>query len=435
MQVSVEKTSELSRKMTVSIPDAIVQEKMESRLKKLAREVKVDGFRPGKVPAHVVKKLYGDRVKGEITGDLVESSYFEALKQENINPAGQPHIQPLAETEGFAYVAEFEVYPEISLDNINQLQVIRPLANITEDDVDTMIEKLRQQKKTWQEVDRASAEGDNITINFSGVSEGENFTGGKVENSKIEIGSQQMIPGFEDELKGLSAGAVKTFSATFPEQYHSSNLAGKTAEFEIEVVKVEASVLPEVDAEFIKAYGVDAGEITEFRADVSANMERELQQGLKNKLKSSVFDNLLTHITVPLPKAMIDQEMQQLLQPYAEQAKKRKVKLEDLNLSPELFESQAKRRVALGLIFSEVIQKNKLTIDADKVRAVITDMAKSYEQPEDVVNWYYADQSRLNDVQQMVLEDQAIDWLVSQAQVTDQTFSFSEVMEKQQTEA
>jgi trigger factor len=435
MQVSVEKTSELSRKMTVSIPDAIVQEKMESRLKKLAREVKVDGFRPGKVPAHVVKKLYGDRVKGEITGDLVESSYFEALKQENINPAGQPHIQPLAETEGFAYVAEFEVYPEISLDNISQLQVIRPLANITENDVDNMIEKLRIQKKTWQEVDRASVQGDNITINFSGVTDGENFTGGKVENSKIEIGSQQMIPGFEDELTGLTVGTAKTFSATFPEQYHSNDLAGKTAEFEIEVVKIEAPVLPEVDAEFIKAYGVEAGEIAEFRADVSANMERELQQGLKNKLKSSVFDNLLAHITVPLPKAMIDQEMQQLLQPYAEQAKKRRVKLEDLNLSPELFESQAKRRVALGLIFSDVIQKNQLTIDADKVRAVITDMAKSYEQPEDVVNWYYADQSRLNDVQQMVLEDQAIDWIVSQAQVTDQSFSFSEVMEKQQTEA
>jgi len=431
MQVSVEKTSELSRKMTVSIPDAVVQEKMETRFKTLAREVKVDGFRPGKVPTSMVKKLYGERVRNEVTGDLIQSTYFEALQKQELVPAGHPHIQPAEKEEGFEYVAEFEVYPEISLDGVGQLQIARPSATVSESDVDNMIEKLRQQKKTWRDVERVSQAGDQVTIHFSGVSEGENFTDGKVENYKVEIGGQQMIPGFEDELKGLAIGASKTFSITFPEKYNSEKLAGKAAEFEIEMIKIEEPVLPELDAEFIKAYGVEAGDVVSFRADVKANMERELVQGLKNKLKNAVMDALYENVVITTPNALIDQEIQSMMQPYAERAKKMRLKLEDLQLPRDMFETQAKRRVALGLILGEIIQKNDIKIDADKVRSVIEDMAKSYEKPEDVVNWYYADKNRLNDVQQMVLEDQAVDWVVSQAKVTDETVGFSDVMEKQ----
>ena len=435
MQVSVEKTSELSRKMTVSIPDAVVQEKMETRFKTLAREVKVDGFRPGKVPDKVVKKLYGEKVRNEVTGDLIQSTYFEALQQQNLVPAGHPHIHPADSSQNFEYVAEFEVYPEISLDGISQLQIKRPLAAVSENDIDDMIEKLRQQKKGWNEVDRASQDGDLVTIHFSGVSEGENFTDGKVENYKVEIGARQMIPGFEDELKGLAVGAGKTFSLTFPEKYNSEKLAGKPAEFEIEIIKVEEPVLPELDLEFIKAYGVEAGDITAFRADVRINMERELAQGLKNKLKNAVLDALYDNIVISTPNALIDQEIQAMMQPYAERAKKMRLKLEDLRLPMDSFESQARRRVALGLILGEIIQKKDIKIDAGKVRSVIEDMAKSYEKPEDVVNWYYADKNRLNDVQQMVLEDQAVDWVVSQANITDESVGFNDVMEKQQIEA
>jgi trigger factor len=431
MQVSVEKTSELSRKMTVSIPDAVVQEKMETRFKTLAREVKVDGFRPGKVPTSMVKKLYGERVRNEVTGDLIQSTYFEALQKQELVPAGHPHIQPAEKEEGFEYVAEFEVYPEISLDGVSQLQIARPSATVSESDVDNMVEKLRQQKKTWRDVERASQAGDQVTIHFSGVSEGENFTDGKVENYKVEIGGQQMIPGFEDELKGLAIGASKTFSVTFPEKYNSEKLAGKAAEFEIEMIKIEEPLLPELDAEFIKAYGVEAGDVVSFRADVKANMERELVQGLKNKLKNAVMDALYENVVITTPNALIDQEIQSMMQPYAERAKKMRLKLEDLQLPRDMFETQAKRRVALGLILGEIIQKNDIKIDADKVRSVIEDMAKSYEKPEDVVNWYYADKNRLNDVQQMVLEDQAVDWVVSQAKITDETVGFSDVMEKQ----
>lgn len=432
MQVSVEKTSELSRKMTVSIPDAVVQEKMETRYKSLAREVKVDGFRPGKVPANVVKKLYGERVKQDVTGDLIQSTYFEALQQQSLEPAGHPRIQPTDKTEGFEYVAEFEVYPEISLEGISGLEIDRPAATVEDADVENMIEKLRQQKKTWAVVERASADADRVTIHFSGVSEGENFTDGKVENYQVEIGGKQMIPGFEDELKGLTAGQSKTFSITFPEQYSSEKLAGKNAEFEIELVSVEESQLPVVDAEFIKAYGVEEGDVDSFRHDVRANMERELGQGLKAKLKNSVMDALYEKISITLPNALIDQEVQNLLKPYAERAKNMRLKLEDLNLPRDIFESQARRRVALGLLLGEVIQKNEITVDADKVRGVIEDMAKSYERPEDVVNWYYADKARLNDVQQMVLEDQAVAWIVSQAKITDVSVGFDDVMEKQQ---
>ena len=432
MQVSVEKTSELSRKMTVCVPDAVVQEKMETRFKKLAREVKVDGFRPGKVPVSTIKKLYGDRVKSEVSGDIIQSTYFEALQQQELVPAGYPNIVPAENTEGFEYIAEFEVYPQVSLDAINGLAISRPTATVTEADVNNMIEKLRQQKKTWATVERASQESDRVTIHFSGTSEGENFTDGKVENYVVEIGGKQMIPGFEDELKGLSVGDSKTFNITFPEKYNSEKLAGKLAEFSIEMITVEESLLPEVDADFIKAYGVEEGTADDFRADVRVNMERELAQGLKNKLKTAVMDALFEKVSVTLPNTLVDQEIQVLMKPYAERAEKMKLKVEDLNLPRDMFENQARRRVALGLILGEIIKVNDIKVDAEQVRTVIIDMAKSYEKPEEVVNWYYVDSSRLNDVNQMVIEDQAVAWVMERAQVTDQALGFEDVMERQQ---
>lgn len=432
MQVSVEKTSELSRKMTVSVPDTVIQEKMETRFKKLAREVKVDGFRPGKVPANIVKKLYGERVKQEVQGDLIQSTYFQALQQQELVPAGYPNITPSDNTEGFEYIAEFEVYPEVSLDAINGIEINRPVASVTDADVDSMIEKLRAQKKTWNVVERASQEGDKVTIHFSGVSEGENFTDGKVENYAVVIGDKQMIPGFEDELKGLSAGESKSFNITFPEKYNSEKLAGKAADFDIEMVKVEEPVLPEIDADFIKSYGVEEGDADAFRADVRANMERELEQGIKNKLKNNVLDGLYEHVEITLPNALIDAEIETLMKPYADRASKARLKLEDLNLPRDMFESQAKRRVALALILGEIIRKNEIKAEADKVREVVENLAKSYERPEDVISWYYADNSRLNDIQQMVLEDQAVAWVVERARVTDQSVGFDDVMERQQ---
>jgi len=430
MQVSVEKTSELSRKMTVSVPEEVVQEKMAARLKTLAREVKIDGFRPGKVPQHVVKKMFGDKVRGEITGDLIQSTYYEALQNNDLKPAGYPHIHPADETEGFKYTAEFEVYPEISLAGVDQLEIVRPIATVEESDVDDMIQKLREQKKNWLPVEREAKEHDTVTINFSGISEGENFTNGKVDDFQVEIGAKKMIPGFEDNLIGTKAGETKNFSLTFPEDYNNAKLAGKAAEFEIEVIKVEEAQLPEVDEAFIKAYGIEEGSAVSFREDVRNNMERELEQALRGKLKTAVMDALHEKIQITVPTTLIDQEIENLMEPYKQTAKRQKIKLEDLQLPAEVFEEQAKRRVALGLILGEIIQKNAIKLDADKVRSTVEDMAKSYERPEDVIAWYYSDEKRLAEIQQMVLEDQTIEWLVAQAKVTDSTVRFSDVMDK-----
>ncbi|MGZ8195162.1 MAG: trigger factor [Methylosarcina sp.] len=432
MQVSVEKTSELSRKMTVSVSEDVVQEKMAERLKSLAREIKIDGFRPGKVPAHVVKKMYGDKVRSEVTGDLIQSTFYQALQDQDLKPAGYPHIHPAEETEGFKYTAVFEVYPEISLQGVNQLEIQRPVATVEEADVDAMIEKLRVQRKSWNTVDRASEINDRITISFTGSAEGENFTDGKVENYSVEIGSKQMIPGFEDNLIGLAAGGNKTFTVSFPEDYGNAQLAGKAAEFEVEVVKVEEPVLPEIDEAFIKAYGITEGTLEAFREDVRNTMERELEQALRGNLKNAVMDALYEKVQVTIPNSLIDEEVENLMKPYKESAKKRKMKLEDLQLPRDMFEEQAKRRVALGLVLGEIIQQNGIKVDNDKVRSVIEDMSRNYERPQDVIDWYYRDEKRLNDVQQMVLEDQAVEWLISQGKVTDYPMSFSDVMQNQQ---
>lgn len=432
MQVSVEKTSELSRKMTVSIPDAVVQEKMETRFMALAREVKVAGFRPGKVPTKIVKKLYSEKVRSEVAGDLIQSTYFEALQQQQLTPAGYPHIQPIGDGSNLEYIAEFEVYPEILLDKLDQLQINRFLSEVTENDINDMIEKLKQQKKNWKEVERNSQQADMLTINFTGVVDGETFTNGKVENFKLEIGAKQMIPGFEDAMLGLAKAEQKTFTLVFPETYNNVKLAGKPAEFEVEVVKIEEAVLPDVDAEFIKSYGVESGDYTEFLADVKINMDRELVQGLKTKLKNEVLDALIQSIEVTSPKALVDQEMQTILAPYAEQAKQKHMKLEDIDVPVELIESQAKRRVGLGLIIAEIIKKNDIQVDPASVRSVIEDLSKSYENPNEVINWYYSDANRLKDVQQMVLEDKAIEWVVTQAKITEINVGFSQVMENQE---
>ncbi|WP_262965460.1 trigger factor [Methylobacter psychrophilus] len=432
MQVSVEKTSELSRKMTVSVPEAVVQEKMAERLKTLAREVKIDGFRPGKVPQQVVKKMFGDRVRGEIASDLIKETYYDALEGQDLKPAGHPHIQPLDETDGFKYTAVFEVYPDISLEGVDQLEVMRPIATVSDSDVDNMIGKLRAQKQTWHVVDRPVQDQDNVTITFTGTTEGENFTDGKVEDFQVVCGLKKMIPGFEDNLVGLEVGANKTFQLSFPEDYGNEKLAGKVAEFIVDVIKVEEPLLPEIDEEFVKAYGIEDGSIESFRNDVRNNMERELEQALRSKLKGSVMDALYERIQLTVPNTLVDVEVENLMKPYIETAKRQKMKLDDLKLPRDIFEGQAKRRVALGLILGEIIQKNTIQINADKVRSTIEDIAKSYERPEDVVNWYYSDESRLNDVQQMVLEDQAVEWLVAQAKVSDETVKFSDVMDKQQ---
>ncbi|NOS73095.1 MAG: trigger factor, partial [Methyloglobulus sp.] len=385
-----------------------------------------------KVPQHVVNKMYGEKVRGEVAGDLIQSTYYDALRDQNLNPAGQPHIHDLDETEGFKYIAEFEVYPEISLEGIEGLAITQSLATVEESDVDAMIEKLQAQKKSWNEVERASQDKDRITIAFTGVSEGENFTDGTVQDFPVEIGAKQMIPGFEDNLTGLKKGEGKTFSVNFPEEYNNAKLAGKPAEFTVEVIKVEEPGLPVVDEEFIKGYGTQDGLMATFRADIKTNMERELAQALHGKLKNTVLEALYEKVQLKIPSILIEEEIQNLMKPYLESAKRNKLKQADLQLPKEMFKDQAERRVALGLILGEIIRTQDIKVDDSKVRTTIEDMAKSYEQPEAYVSWYYSDKSRLNSVQQMVLEDQTVEWLVSKAKIANETTSFSDIMDANQ---
>lgn len=429
MQVSVEKTSELSRKMIVTVPEDIVQGKVNERLKSLAREVKIDGFRPGKVPQKVVQKMYGARVKEEITGDLIQTNYFQALQDNELRPAGMPQIEPIQSEEGFSFAAIFEIYPEFTLEGVDGIEVSKSIASVEEGDVDVMIAKLQEQKKDWQASEQGSQTGDQVTITFSGTSEGKNFTEGTVDDFQVELGSKRMVPGFEDQLTGLAVGAKKTFEVTFPEDYGNEKLAGKPAQFEIEVLKIETPSLAEINEEFIKAYGIERGDLAEFRTDVKNNMQRELEQGLKTRLKNSVMDALYDAVSVVLPKVMIDQEIESLMKPYYENAKKRNVDVNDIKPATADFEDQAKRRVALGLILAEIIQKNEIKAEADDIRAVINGMAESYEDPEQVINWYYGDKERLAEVEQMVLEDATVAWVLERIKVTDEAVSFKDVMD------
>lgn len=434
MQVSVENTTELSRKMTVRISEDAIKEKMDARIKKLAREVKLDGFRPGKVPLQVVKKMYGGRVRDEITGDLIQSSYIEALQSEQLNPAGMPTINP-AESEneeGFEYIAEFEVYPEIALDGLAQVSVNRANGEIEDADIDKTIESLRQQKKTWNEVDREAATDDQITIDFSGVCEDENFTDGKVEKYPLTLGAGQMIPGFEDQLIGLKAGESKVFEVAFPEDYNNEKLAGKTAEFSIDVVSVEEPELPEVNAEFVQEFGVEDGDLEVFREQVKANLNNELEQAIKRHTKNNVMDALYEKVTFTVPNVLIDQEIENLKEPYKANAKGQKLNIDDLDLPRDMFEEQARRRVALGLILAEIIQKNDIKADDARVRETLENMARSYESPDEMLKWYYGDKDRLAEIESLVLEDQAMDWVLTQVDVTEEVLSFDELSKPQQ---
>jgi len=429
MEVSVEKTSELSRKMTVNIPEDVVQGKVEERLKTIARDVKIDGFRAGKVPQKVVKKMYGGRAREEVTGDLIQTNYFKALQDNDLRPAGYPQIEPVQSEEGFEFVATFEVYPEFTLDGVDKIEVSKAVTTVGAADIDAMILKLRDQRKEWSASEVDSKDGDQVTIKFSGVCEGENFTDGTVEDFLVEIGSKRMIPGFEEQLIGLSVGANKTLEVTFPEEYTNKDLSGKSATFEVEVLKIESADLPEVDVDFIKAYGMESGDEAEFRADIEKNMQRELGVALKNRLKNSVMDALYANIEVALPTSMVDQEVEALMKPYIENAKKQNLDINDVKPAAANFEEQAKRRVGLGLILAEVIQKNEIKAESSAVKTVIDGLAESYEKPEEVVSWYYGDEQRLAEVEQMVLEDAAVDWVLTKAKVAEEALSFSSVME------
>jgi trigger factor len=421
MQVSVEQTSELSRKMTVNISEEVIQKEVNTRLKSLKNEVKIDGFRPGKIPQSMINKRYGRKVREEVSVDMIQSSYYDAIQEQALKPANMPHIHPVEQESGLAYIAEFEVYPEISLDSIKEIEAKRPVSTIETADFDEMVEKLRKQKISWELVERASENNDRVTIHFTSTVDEEKFTDGKVENFEVELGESQMIPGFETELLNLKAGEEKSFEVTFPDDYAANpKLNGKLANFEIEVVKVEASTLPEINEAFVKEYGIETGDIETFYRDVRANMENELKKALSTELKESVLDALYEGLKITLPKALVDREIQSMRQPYLDSMAKQEVDVENINLLPrDMFEENAKKRVGLGLVLSEIIQKNALSVTDEKLQLTLKELAQNYDSPEEAIAWYQEDKTRFDEIKQIALEEETVQWLTHTLIMTD----------------
>jgi trigger factor len=432
MQVSVESSEGLERRMTVELPADKVNEAVEKRLQQIARSVRLDGFRPGKVPMSVVRKRFTEQARQEVFGELVQNSYFQALAQEKLEPAGEPVVEPLEKdpADGLGYTAVFEVMPTVTLNDLGGSTIKRPLASVTDEDLAEMIDKLRDQRKIWNEVEREAQDGDQLIIDFKGFMDGEAFDGGSAQGVPLELGSGRMIAGFETGLVGAKAGEERTLELKFPEEYQVETLAGKDATFEVTVTKVSESALPEIDDEFIKAFGVTEGGVDAFEKEIRSNMERELSEKIANLVKEQAMDALLEVNAIDVPQALIKQESQALL----EQAKANMAQAGQgggIDLPLELFAEQAKRRVSLGLIIAEVIKSADIKLDEDRVREKVEQFAQAYEQPQEVVDYYYSNKQQLAAVENVVLEDQVVDWVLEQAKVEDAESGFGEVMDPQ----
>ena len=433
MQVSVETGEGLERKLTVQIPAETVEKEVESRLKSMSGRVRIDGFRPGKVPMKVVKQQYGQSVQQEVVGELMQSSFQDAVVQEDLKLAGNPSIEPktMGMGEALEYVATFEVYPDVTLGDLSALEIERVQASIDDSDVDEMIETLRKQRTTYEVVERASADGDQVTISFEGFMDGEAFEGGKADSVPMVLGSGSMIPGFEEALIGKSAGDEFTFEVTFPDDYHVDDLKGKPAKFETKVISVAEAKTPEVDEDFVKSFGVESGDVEQLRKDISENMERELRNKLQSILKTNVMDALLEAHPIDVPASLVDEECETLQKQMSEAGQLQG----GMSLPKELFEPQAKKRVSLGMIVAEVIKKAEIRPDADKVKAKIEDVAATYEDPQEVINHYQNNPQLTQGIEGLVLEDMMVEWVAEQAKITEVVEKFAEIMKPENTQA
>ena len=429
MQVSIESSTGLERQLKIGVPADRIEKEVTERLQKATKTVSISGFRKGKVPLSVVKQKYGKGVRQEVIGEVVNSSFYEAIKQEELQPVGQPRIDDVTDVEGqdLEYTAVFEVYPEISLAKLEKASIARPVADLNDADVETMIEVLRNQQATFEAVEKASEEGDQVNIDYVGTKGGEEFPGGKAEGQDLLLGSNSMIPGFEDGLVGLSAGDEKVLKLKFPKDYHAEELKGAKVEFAVKVNSVSVKNLPDMDDEFFKLFGVTEGGEEKFREDVRNNMERELRNAIRNKIKNRVMDQLFTLNKVDLPKALVTNEITQLKKQMIQQFGGGQ-QLDPNMLPDDMFTDKAERRAALGVIVSEVVKVEELTPDEERVRERINEIASTYDQPQEVIDYYYSQQELLSSVEAVVLEDQVTELVLSKAKVTEEKLSYEEAI-------
>ena len=434
MAATVETVSALERRINLSIPTEQIEKEVASRLQRMSRTVRMQGFRPGKVPLKMVASTYGPQVRSEVIGDAIQKNFSDTVQEQKLRVAGYPRIEPRSLAEGeaandaaFEFVATFEVYPEVAITNLATLSVERPTTAVGETDVDQTIETLRKQRVTYLVAERASVQGDRITVDFAGKIDGVAFEGGTAEGFAFELGGGQMLPEFDSAALGLSATESKSFDLTFPATYQGKEVAGKTAQFSMTVKKIESPVLPALDAEFAKALGVADGDVGKMRSDIRGNLEREVKKRLQARIKNGVMQALYETMKLEAPKSLIAMDVERLIEQARADLAQRGVK-QDIPLPPDMFQEQAKRRVSLGLILNELVKSNGLEAKPNQVRAVIDEFAQSYEDPAEVVRWYYGDKQRLADVEALALEDNVVNFVLSKAAVTDKAVSFGELM-------
>ncbi|RKS84745.1 trigger factor [Orbus hercynius] len=431
MQVSLETTQGLGRRLTITIPSEDIKKAFDKELFSTAKKVRIDGFRKGKVPLKVVEQRYGATILQDALSELMQRNFIEAIIQEKINPAGAPTYIPSEYKQGedYPFTVEFEVYPQIEIKDLDKIEVEKPVADVNDEDIDVMIETLRKQQGVWKEVTKDAQDQMRVVLDFVGTVDGEEFEGGKATDFALVLGQGRMIPGFETAILGHKAGDNFDIDVTFPEDYHAENLKGKAAKFVSTLKKVEELELPELTSDVIKRFGIADGTLDGLKAEVRKNMQRELKATVRNKTKAQIIDGLVKYNEIDVPSSLIEREIdvlrQQAMSRFGNNSK------QPIELPKELFEEEAKRRVTIGLLFGEMIESNKLTADEARVKSLIDEIATAYEDPKEVIAYYSQDKKALDNLKSVALEDQIVDLLLEKAKVTDKSYSFSELMNQQ----
>ena len=414
----------------MAVPAEQIDREVEQRLRKLSRTVRMDGFRPGKVPLKIVAQHYGPQVRSEVIGDAVQKAFSEVVQEQKLKVAGYPRIERKegGDEKQLTFSATFEIYPEVKLGDLSAATIQRPTHAVDDADVDRTVEILRKQRASWETVMRASQSGDRVTVDFTGRIDGNEFPGGKGIGMAVVLGEGRMLPEFESGLTGVSAGEHKTFPVVFPSDYPGKEVAGKTAAFEVGVNKVELPKVPAVDGEFAKSLGVADGDIVKMRGEVRENVEREVKKKIESEIKQKVMQALIDSTTLELPKSLVEIELRRIVQQTRADLESRGVKLERLPVNPEALEGQARRRVTLGLILGELVKSHELGAKPEQVRALVTEHAQTYEQPFEVVRWVYSEPQRLNEFEGLAIESNVVSWVLGHAKVEDKAISFDELM-------
>jgi len=432
MQTSLENLGQLERRLNVAVPLDAIDNEVAKRLARLAKNVKIPGFRPGKVPMKMVAQQYGPQVRSDVISDTVQATFNDAIRDQNLRIAGYPRIEPKAPEPGsenqLEFSAVFEVYPEILIGDLSSAAIKRPVAEVGPSDIDDTIEVLRRQRATYAPVDRPAAEGDRVMVDFSGRIDGVEFPGGQAKDFAINLGEGRMLPQFEDAVTGMRAGETKTFALTFPADYHGKEVAGKDAEFTLTVLSVTMPVLPEVDADFARAFGIASGDVAELRSEIEGNLRLELKRKIEAKVKEQAMAALRQSAQFTVPRALVEAEAQNMAQRMAEELKQQGMKSEDMKLGPELFRATAEDRVALGLALGEVVRQHDLAAKPEQVKTLVQEAAQTYEQPEAVVRWHYEKPERLSEFEALAVERNVVDWVLAQARVEDVPATFAELM-------